>query len=154
MMRKQARQTNAHIAVMITAGFALLTMTACRDKEQWLYCQESRAWEEPKAQNTFYLSIKQTKEKTLGQYMDEVNTSPATIKESPITITATTNIKQYPGQNGVVQVTYAINKENLKFSKTTRNWISNQFGKPENLGGITVSEAGHCQLGKKPSSRL
>ena len=59
-MRKPARQASRHIAVLITAGFALLTMTACRDKEQWLYCQESRAWEEPKVQNIFYLNIKQT----------------------------------------------------------------------------------------------
>ena len=153
-MPKRTRQTNRHIAAMFTAAFALLTTTACRDKEQWLYCQESRAWEEPKSQNSFYLNIKKSKENTFGKYMDEINVSPATIKESPITITATTNIKQYPGQNGVVQVTYAINKENLKFSKTTRNWISNQFGKPENLGGITIAEAGHCQLGTKPSSKL
>ena len=153
-MRKPARQTNGNIAFMITAGFALLTMTACRDREQWLHCQESRAWEESKIQNNFYLNIKRTKEKTLGQYIDEINTSPATIKESPVTVTATTNIKQYPGQKGVVQVTYAINKENLKFTKTTRNWISNQFGKPENVGGITISEAGRCQSGKKPSSKL
>ena len=153
-MPKPTRQTNRHIAVMFTAAFALLTTTACRDKEQWLYCQELRAWEEPKNQNSFYLNIKKSKENTSGKYMDEINASPATIKESPITITATTNIKQYPGQNGVVQVTYAINKENLKFSKTTRNWISNQFGKPENLGGITIAEAGHCQLGTKPSSKL
>lgn len=139
---------------MFTAAFALLTTTACSDKEQWLYCQELRAWEEPKSQNSFYLNIKKSKENIFGKYIDEINASPATIKESPITITATTNIKQYPGQNGVVQVTYAINKENLKFSKTTRNWISNQFGKPENLGGITIAEAGHCQLGTKPSSKL
>ena len=153
-MQKLARQTNRYVSVMLTAGIALLTMTGCRDKEQWLYCQESRAWEAPKAQNSFYLNIKQTKEKTFGEYMDEVNTSPATIKESPVTITATTNIKQYPGQNGLVQVTYAINKENLKFSKTTRHWISNQFGKSENVGGITIAEAGSCQTGKKPSSKL
>ena len=80
--------------------------------------------------------------------MDELNASPAVIKESSLAITATTNIKQYPAQNGVVQVTYAINKESLKFSKTTRNWISNQSGKPENIGGITISEAGRCQSGK------
>ena len=153
-MRKLSRHTNDHVAVLFTAGFALLTMTACRDREQWLHCQESRAWEEQKTQSSFYLSIKRTKEETLGQYIDKLNNSPATIKESPVTVTATTNIKQYPGQNGVVQVTYAINKENLKFSKTTRNWISNQFGKPENLGGITIAEAGHCQLGTKPSSKL
>ena len=153
-MQKLARQTNRYVTVMFTAGFTLLTMTGCGDKEQWLYCQESRAWEEPKTQNSFYLNIKQTKEKIFGQYMDAVNTSPATIKESLVTVTATTNIKQYPGQKGVVQVTYAINKENLKFSKTTRNWISNQFGKPENVGGITIAEAGSCQTGKKPSSKL
>ena len=153
-MQKPARQTNRHIAVMLTAVFALLTMTACRDKEQWLYCQESREWEEPQKQRSFYLNIKRTKEKTFGQYMDETNTSPATIKESPIAIMATTNIKQYPSHNGVAQVTYLINKENLKFSKTIRNWISNRLGKSENLGGITISEAGHCQLGKKPSSKL
>ncbi len=93
-------------------------------------------------------------EEILGQYIDELNTSPSTIKENPITVTATTNIKQYPQQNGVVQVTYVINKESLKFSKTTRNWISNQFGKPEDLGGITISEAGSCQSGKKPASKL
>ena len=153
-MLKRARQASGQIAIMITAGLALLTTTACRDREQWLHCQESRAWEEPKTQNSFYLNIKRNNEKTFGQYMDELNSSPATIKESPVTVTATTNIKQYPQQNGVVQVTYAINKESLKFSKTTRNWISNQFGKPENLGGITISEAGHCQSGKKPSSKL
>ena len=153
-MPKPTRQTNRHVAVMFTAAFALITTAACRDKEQWLYCQESRAWEEPKTQNSFYLNIKKSKENTFGKYMDEINASPATIKENPITITATTNIKQYPGQNGVMQVTYAINKENLKFSKTTRNWISNQFGKPENLGGITIADAGHCQLGTKPSSKL
>ena len=153
-MPKPTRQTNRHIVAMFTAAFALLTTTACRDKEQWLYCQESRAWEEPKTQNSFYLNIKKSKENTFGKYIDEINTSPATIKENPIAITATTNIKKYPGQNGVMQVTYAINKENLKFSKTTRNWISNQFGKPENLGGITIAEAGHCQLGTKPSSKL
>ena len=153
-MRKPARQTNGHIAVVITAGFALLMMTACRDREQWLQCQESRAWEEPKTQNNFYLNIKRSKEEIVGQYMDELNSSPATIKENPVTLTATTNIKQHPGQKGVVQVTYAINKENLKFSKTTRNWISNQFGKPENVGGITIAEAGRCQSGKKPSSKL
>ena len=153
-MPKPTRQTNRHIAVMFTATFALITMAACRDKEQWLYCQESRAWEEPKTQNSFYLNIKKSKENTFGKYIDEINTFPATIKENPIAITATTNIKQYPGQNGVMQVTYAINKENLKFSKTTRNWISNQFGKPENLGGITIADAGHCQLGTKPSSKL
>jgi len=153
-MPKPTRQTNRHIAAMFTAAFALLTTTACRDKEQWLYCQESRAWEEPKTQNSFYLNIKKSKENTFGKYIDAINASPATIKENPIAITATTNIKQYPGQNGVMQVTYAINKENLKFSKTTRNWISNQFGKPENLGGITIAEAGHCQLGTKPSSKL
>ena len=153
-MLKRARQASGQIAIMITAGLALLTTTACRDREQWLHCQESRAWEEPRTQNSFYLNIKRSNEKTLGQYMDELNSSPATIKESPVTVTVTTNIKQYPQQNGVVQVTYAINKENLKFSKTTRNWISNQFGKPENLGGITISEAGSCQSGKKPSSKL
>ena len=153
-MRKPDRQTHGLITIMITAGFALLTMTACRDREQWLHCQESRGWEEPKTQNSFYLNIKRSNEKILGQYIDELNTSPATIKENPVTVTATTNIKQYPDQKGVVQVTYAINKENLTFSKTTRNWISNQFGKPENLGGITISEAGRCQSGKKPSSKL
>ena len=153
-MQKLARQTNRCVTVMFTAGFTLLTMTGCGDKEQWLYCQESRAWEEPKIQNSFYLNIKKSKENTFGKYIDEINASPATIKENPIAITATTNIKQYPGQNGVMQVTYAINKENLKFSKTTRNWISNQSGKPENLGGITIAEAGHCQLGTKPSSKL
>ena len=153
-MRKRVRQTSGHIAIMITAGFALLTTTACRDREQWLHCQESRAWEEPKTQNNFYLNIKRTNEETLGQYIDKFNTTPATIKESPVTVTATANIKRYPGQNGVVQVTYSINKENLKFSKTTRNWISNQSGNPENLGGIKISEAGHCQSGKKPSSKL
>ena len=153
-MRNLAHHINDHIAIIITAGLALLTMTACRDREQWLHCQESRGWEEPKTQNSFYLNIKRTNEETLGQYIDEINTSPAKIKESPVTVTATTNIKQYPDQKGVVQVPYAINKENLKFSKTTRNWISNQFGKPENLGGITISEAGRCQSGKKPSSKL
>ena len=153
-MRKPARQINGHTAVMITAGFALLMMTGCRDREQWLHCQESRVWEEPKTQNSFYLNIKRSNEEILGQYMDELNTSPATIKENLITVTATTNIKQYPQQNSVVQVTYVINKESLKFSKTTRNWISNQFGKPENLGGITISEAGSCQSSKKPASKL
>jgi hypothetical protein len=153
-MQQPARQSNSHVAVIITAAFALLTMTACRDRDQWLHCQESRAWEEPKTQNSFYLNIKRSNEEILGQYIDELNSSPAKIKENPVTLTATTNIKQHPGQKGVVQVTYAINKENLKFSKTTRNWISNQFGKPENLGGIKISEAGRCQSGKKPSSRL
>ena len=153
-MRKPARQTNGHIAFMITAGFALLTMTACRDREQWLHCRESIGWEEAKTQKSFYLNIKRTDEKTLGQYIDEFNTSPATIKENDVTVTSTTNIKKYPAQKGVVQVTYVINKENLKFSKTTRNWISNQFRKPENIGGITITEAGHCQLGTKPSSKL
>jgi len=153
-MRTFAHHINGRLAIMMSAGFALLTTTACGAREQWLYCQESRAWEEPKTQNSFYLNIKRTNEETLGQYIDDRNTSPATIKESPVTVTATTNIKQNPGHNGVVQVTYAINKENLKFSKTTRNWISNQFGKPENLGGITIAEAGYCQLGTKPSSKL
>ena len=147
-MRKTVRQTSCHLFVMIPASLALLTMTACRDREQWLHCQESSAWEKPKTQNSFYLNIKRNNEEVLGRYMDELNASPAVIKESSLAITATTNIKQYPAQNGVVQVTYAINKESLKFSKTTRNWISNQSGKPENIGGITISEAGRCQSGK------
>ena len=153
-MQNPAHHIYGRFAITMSACLALLTTTSCGDREQWLHCQESRAWEESKIQNNFYLNIKRTKEKTLGQYIDEINTSPATIKESPVTVTATTNIKQYPGQSGVVQVTYAINKENLKFSKTTRNWISNNYGNPENLGGITIAEAGHCQLGKKPSSKL
>ena len=153
-MQQPTRRTNSHVAVIITATFALLTMTACRDREQWLHCQESRAWEEQKTQNSFYLNIKRSNDKTVGQYIDEYNTSPAKIKENPVTVSATTNVKQHPEQNGVVQIIYTINKESLKFSKTTRNWISNQLGKPENLGGITISEAGSCQSGKKPSSKL
>ena len=153
-MPNPARQAYDYAAITLAFTFMLLTTAGCDKQEQWLHCQETRAWEEPGTQKSFYLSINRSEEKTLGKYMDELNTSPATIKESPITMTATTNIKQYPGQNGVVQVTYAINKGNLTFSKTTRNWISNNYGKPENLGGITISEAGHCQLGKKPSSKL
>ena len=154
-MPKMARQACNYTAISMAAAFMLITAAGCeKKKEHWLHCQESRAWEDQGTQRSFYLSINRSEEKTVGQYMDKLNTSPATIKESPITMFATTNIKQYPGQNGVMQVTYAINKENLKFSKTTRNWISNQFGKPENLGGITIAEAGHCQLGTKPSSKL
>ena len=153
-MANLARQAFDYAAIVMAAAFTLLTTAGCEKQEQWLHCQEKRAWDDPGSQKTFYLNIDRSEEKTLGQYMDGLNTSLATIKENPITLTATTNIKKYPGQNGVVQVTYAINKENLKFSKTTRNWISNQFGKPENLGGITIAEAGHCQLGTKPSSKL
>ena len=153
-MRNLARHIRGRLAIAMSAGLALLTATACGDREQWLHCRESIGWEDAKTQNSFYLNIKRTDEKTLGQYIDELNTSPATIKENPVTMTATTNIKQYPEQKGVVQITYTINKENLRFSKTTRNWISNQFGKPENLGGIKISDAGRCQSGKKPSSRL
>jgi hypothetical protein len=153
-MQQPTRRTNSHVAVIITATFTLLTMTACRDREQWLHCQESRAWEEQKTQNSFYLNIKRSNDKTVGQYIDEYNTSPAKIKENPVTVSATTNVKQHPEQNGIVQIIYTINKESLKFSKTTRNWISNQLGKSENLGGITISEAGSCQSGKKPSSKL
>ena len=153
-MPNPARQAYNYAAITLAFTFMLLTTAGCDKQEQWLHCQETRAWEEQGTQKSFYLSINRSEEKTLGKYMDELNTSPATIKESPITMTATANIKQYPGQNGVVQVTYAINKGNLTFSKTTRNWISNNYGKPENLGGITISEAGHCQLSKKPSSKL
>ena len=153
-MPNLARQAYNYAAITMAATFMLLTTAGCEKKEQWLHCQESRAWEDQGTQKSFYLSIKKSEDKTIVQYIDELNTSPATMKKSPITMTVTTNIKQYPGQKGVVQVTYAINKENLKFSKTTRNWISNQFGKPENVGGITISEAGRCQSGKKPSSKL
>ena len=153
-MPKLARQACDYAAITMAVTFTLLTTAGCEKQEQWLHCQEKRAWEDPGTQKRFYLNIDRSAEKTLGQYMDELNTSPATIKENPITLFATTNIKQYAGQNGVAQVTYAINKENLTFSKTTRNWMSNNFGKPENLGGITISKAGSCQLGKKPASKI
>ena len=153
-MRNQVRKANGYKTILIATTFVLLTTTACGNQEQWLYCQESRGWEDPKTQNTFHLSIKRSEEQILGQYIDQRNTSPAAIKENPVTLVATTNIKRPPGQNGIVQVTYTINKENLKFSKITRNWISNRSGKPENLGGITISEAGFCKSGRKPLSNL
>ena len=153
-MQNPAHHIYGRFAITMSACLALLTTTSCGDREQWLHCRESIGWEEAKTQKSFYLNIKRTDEKTLGQYIDEFNTSPATIKENDVIVTSTTNIKKYPAQKGVVQVTYVINKENLKFSKTTRNWISNQFRKPENIGGITITEAGHCQLGTKPSSKL
>ena len=153
-MRNLVRKANSYITILVAGSFVLLTTTACGKQEQWLHCQESRGWEDHKNLNKFYLNIKRSEEKIIGQYIDQRNTSPAAIKESPVTLVATTNIKRHPGQNGIVQVTYIINKENLKFSKTTRNWISNQSGKPENLGGITISEAGNCKSGKKPLSKL
>lgn len=153
-MLNQVRKANGYTTILIATTFVLLTTTSCGKQEQWLYCQESRGWEDPKSQNTFYLKIEPSEEKILGQFIDQRNTSPAAIKENPVTLVATTNIKRHPGQNGIVQVTYTINKENLKFSKTTRNWISNRSGKPENIGGITISEAGFCKSGKKPSSSL
>ena len=139
---------------LLIAGFSLMTMAACEKKDQWLECQESRGWEDAEDRKTFYLNIKRTSEKTVGRYLDQHNDSPATIKESPVTVSATTNIKNYPGQTGLIQVTYSINKETFQFSKTTRNWLPNQYGKPENLGGITVSRAGRCKSGKKPSSKI
>ena len=154
IMANLARQAFDYAAIAMAAAFTLLTTAGCEKQEQWLHCQEKRAWDDPGSQKTFYLNIDRSEEKTLGQYMDGLNTSPATIKENPITLTATTNIKKYPGQNGVVQVTYAINKGDLTFSKTTRNWMPNGFGKPENLGGITISKAGSCQLGKKPATKI
>ena len=140
--------------MLLAAGFFMLTLTACDKKNQWLECHESRGWEDPEGRSKFYINIKRTKEKTIGQYLDQHNNSPASIKESPVTIYATANIRNHPSQKGIVQVTYSINKENLQFSKTTRNWLSNQYGKPENLGGITISRAGSCKLGEKPSSKL
>ena len=140
--------------MLLMAGFGLTTMAACEKKDQWLECHESRGWEDPEDRSKFYLNIQRTKEKTIGQYLDQHNNSPASIKESPISITATANIRNHLSQKGIAQVTYSINKENLQFSKTTRNWLPNQYGKPENLGGITISRAGSCKLGKKPSSKL
>ena len=140
--------------MLLMAGFGLTTMAACEKKDQWLECQESRGWEDAEDRNKFYLNIKRTKEKTIGRYLDQHDDSPATIKESPVTVSATTNIKNHPGQRGLIQVTYSINKETLQFSKTTRNWLSNQYGKPENLGGIKVSRAGRCKSGKQPPSKI
>ena len=150
-MRNLALQLNSCPIIGLAVAFILLTATACEKQEKWLHCQESRGWEDPENKSSFYIKIKRSDEKNLGLYIDRHNTSPAIIKESPVTIKATTNIKRHPRQNGMLQVTYEINKEDLKFSKITRNWISNQFGKPENVGGITISEAGRCKSSKKPS---
>ena len=150
-MRNLALQLNSCPIIGLAVAFILLTATACEKQEKWLHCQESRGWEDPENKSSFYIKIKRSDEKNLGLYIDRHNTSPAIIKESPVTIKATTNIKRHPRQNGMLQVTYEINKEDLKFSKITRNWISNQFGKPENVGGITISEAGSCKSSKKPS---
>ena len=114
-MRNLVRKANGYTTILVAASFVLLTTTACGKQEQWLHCQESRGWEDHKNLNKFYLNIKRSEEKILGQYIDQRNTSPAAIKESPVTLVATTNIKRHPGQNGIVQVTYTINKENLKF---------------------------------------
>ena len=140
--------------MLLMAGFGLTTMAACEKKDQWLECQESRGWEDLEDRSQFYLNIQLTKEKTIVQYLDQHNNSPASIKESPISITATANIRNHLSQKGIAQVTYSINKENLQFSTTTRNWLSNQYGKPENLGGIKRSRAGSCKAGKQPPSKI
>jgi len=150
-MRNLALQLNSCPIIGLAVAFILLTATACEKQEKWLHCQESRGWEDPENKSSFYIKIKRSDEKNLGLYIDRHNTSPAIIKESPVTIKATTKIRRHPRQNGMLQVTYEINKKDLKFSKITRNWISNQFGKPENVGGITISEAGRCKSSKKPS---
>ena len=150
-MRNLALQLNSCPIIGLAVAFILLTATACEKQEKWLHCQESRGWEDPENKSSFYIKIKRSDEKNLGLYIDRHNTSSAIIKESPVTIKATTNIKRHPRQNRMLQVTYEINKKDLKFSKITRNWISNQFGKPENVGGITISEAGRCKSSKKPS---
>jgi len=87
-------------------------------------------------------------------YVDELNKSTLVVRENPSTITATASIYQYPGQNGFIQVIYKIDRESLEFSKTTRSFVNNRIEKNEDIGGISISEAGSCKKIKKPVNRI
>ena len=134
--------------------FTLVGITGCTSEDTWLNCVEYRAWESPEDGKNFYLNIKSSNESTTGLYVDELNNSTLVVRENPSTITATASIYQYPGQNGFIQVIYKIDRESLDFSKTTRSFVNNRIEKNEDIGGISISEAGSCKKIKKPVNRI
>jgi hypothetical protein len=137
-----------------TLAFSLVVITGCASKEEWLHCQESRGWETPEEGKTFYLNFKYLDDKTTGLYVDDLNSSSLEIRENPKVITVSASIYQFPMQSGFSQVIYRINRQSLKFSKTTRVLKKDRTEKIEDIGGITISQAGFCKKGKKPIAKI
>jgi len=139
---------------ILAVCFTLVAITGCTSDDIWLKCVESRPWENREDGKNFHLNIKSSNESTSGLYVDDLNNSTLAVRENPSTITATASIYQYPGQKGFIQVIYKIDRESLEFSKTTRSFANNRIEKNENIGGISISEAGSCKKIKKPVNRI
>ena len=133
----------------------LITSIACgKQKEQWLSCQESRAWEAPEDSKDFYLKINRSENKITAQYIDDINNTKTAIRENPKSFQIAVNIYQTAGRANFKQVIYLLDRETMTFSKTTRDFKPQARSKPEYIGGITIDKAGSCSIRKKPYSQI
>ena len=128
---------------------------ACgKQNEQWLSCQELRAWEKPEDSKKFYLKINHSKDNITGQYIDDINDVQAAVKENPKSLQIAVNIHQSPGRANFKQVIYLIDRETMTFSKTSRDFKRQIGSKSEHVGGITINKAGSCLISKKPNPEI
>lgn len=123
-------------------------LSSCQKNETWLRCKEN--FNPNQANKEFFLKITKEKSLTSGEYFDNLNKVSAKIKETDIVLTAKMGIYQYPGSKGYSQLTVRINRENLKYSKSLVAIRKDAYTNWENIGGISVENAGYCKAMKNP----
>ena len=130
-----------------------LFLSSCQKNEIWLRCTET--FNRNQASNKeFLLKIARKKGQVSGEYLDHLNKTTAKIKETDFTLTARMGIYQHIGSKGYSQLTVRINRENLLYSKTLTAVRKDAYSKWEDIGGISIENAGSCQAVKNPPRKI
>ena len=130
-----------------------LFLSSCQKNETWLRCKENLDRNQVSNQE-FFLKIVKQKGLLSGEYFDSLNKTTAKVKETDYVLIAKMGIYQYIGSKGYSQLTVRINRETLSYSKTLAAVRKDAYNKWENIGGISIENAGYCKAMKNPPKRM
>ena len=144
---------NPNMKKILLLVCSTLFLSSCQKNETWLRCKENLN-RNPASDKEFFLKIVRQKGLVSGEYFDHLNKTSAKIKETDFAFIARMGIYQHIGSRGYSQLTVRINRENLSYSKTLTAVRKDAYSKWEDIGGISIENAGSCQVMKNPPRKI
>lgn len=132
---------------------SILFLSSCQKNETWLRCKENLNRNQA-SNEEFFLKIVKQKGLVSGEYLDSLNKTTAKIKETDFALIAKMGIYQHIGSKGYYQLTVRINRENLSYSKNLTAVRKDAYSKWEDIGGISIENAGSCKAMRNPPKKM
>ena len=124
-------------------------------RTKWLECSNFKpSMDDSTNHDKFILKISGKDGHEVSEYIDSLNRTRAVIKQNPVSIQVAANIRIDRNSSRYVSVFYNILRDSLKFSKTTSLYRKSSYMKHEDVGGITIQNAGVCSFIRKPKDTL